>query len=395
MRSVGVSVALTLLGGLAAARGPAEDKPLFRVVVRSTLDLPRPGETVEVPARALGEMARGDGLARVRVTDSRSGGEILSQPVDSDGDGAADLLVFQADLEPRGERSFTLRSGERRTPRREDYRVHGRFVRERFDDFAWENDRIAHRMYGAALETWPKEPLSSSGVDVWCKRTRRLVVNDWYMTDDYHRDRGEGGDFYSVGRTRGCGGSGLWHEGRLYVSRNFRVSRVLAGGPLRLVFELEYEPFEAGPVSVSELKRVTVDAGRNLHRFENRYRFYRREGQVQGDVVWAAGIAKHASSVAREDRLAGWLRTWEPLPGDNGNLGCAVLVDPALLVETAEAGGDHLVIARSPAAATAVYHAGAGWDRSGDFAGPADWDRYVEEWSRRLRSPLEVEVKAQ
>ena len=71
-------------------------------------------------------------------------------------------------------------------------------MRERHDDFAWENDRVAHRMYGTGLETWKKEPLTSSGIDVWVKRARRLVINDWYMTDDYHRDNGDGADFYSV-----------------------------------------------------------------------------------------------------------------------------------------------------------------------------------------------------
>ena len=81
-------------------------------------------------------------------------------------------------------------------------------MRERRDDFAWENDRTAHRMYGKALETWAQEPLTSSSVDVWFKRTRRLVINDWYMVDDYHRDNGEGADMYSAGKSRGCGGNG-------------------------------------------------------------------------------------------------------------------------------------------------------------------------------------------
>ena len=91
-----------------------------------------------------------------------------------------------------------------------DFRAYGRFVRERRDDFAWENDLVAHRMYGAALETWAQEPLTSSAVDVWVKKTNRLVINDWYMTDDYHRDTGEGADLYSAGRTRGCGGNAVW-----------------------------------------------------------------------------------------------------------------------------------------------------------------------------------------
>jgi len=78
-------------------------------------------------------------------------------------------------------------------------------ARERHDDFAFENDRVAHRMYGPALETWKADPLTSSGIDVWVKRTPRLVVNEWYQSDDYHRDNGDGADFYSVGPSRGCG----------------------------------------------------------------------------------------------------------------------------------------------------------------------------------------------
>ena len=106
--------------------------------------------------------------------------------------------------------------------------VYGRFVRERFDDFVWENDLVAHRMYGPALETAAKEPLVSSGIDTWVKRAHRLVVNDWFMTGDYHRDQGEGADFYGVGKSRGCGGLGLWAGGKLNVSKNF-VSLARAG----------------------------------------------------------------------------------------------------------------------------------------------------------------------
>ena len=155
-------------------------------------------------------------------------------------------MIFQADLKPREARRFTLTIGERRIPKKEEFRAYGRFVRERRDDFAWENDLVAHRMYGAALETWAQEPLTSSGLDVWVKRTPRLVINEWYMVDDYHRNNGEGADLYSAGRTRGCGGSGLWRDGKLYTSINFRQTRSLANGPIRVMFELMYEPWDAG-----------------------------------------------------------------------------------------------------------------------------------------------------
>jgi hypothetical protein len=324
------------------------------------------------------------------VFDPGSGKEILAQGVDQDGDGKEDMLVFQADLPAGGERAFAVRSGDRRVYRKEDFRVYGRFVRERHDDFAWENDRVAHRMYGEALETWAQEPLTSSTLDVWVKRTRRLVLNDWYMADDYHRDHGEGADFYSAGPTRGCGGSAIWSDGQLRGSRNFRGSRVLAAGPVRLVFELRYEPWDiGGGRAVSERKRVTLDAGSHFNRFDN---VYTVTGGT-GEPSWAAGIKKAAGADVRVEKAAGWIRTWEPIRDGNGHLGCVVLLDPAAVVDVTEAAGNVLAVARLGAEGRASYYAGSAWDKSGDFAGVAEWDRHVQELAERARSPLQVEVR--
>jgi hypothetical protein len=339
------------------------------VVVHNDLPLARPSETIELTAAALAPL--GKDLTRIHVFDS--GKELVAQTLDLDGDGSAESVIFQTDMPASGSRTFELRLGEPRVHRKEDFRVYGRFVRERFDDFAWENDRVAHRMYGAALETWQKEPLTSSTVDVWLKRTRRLIVNDWYMVDDYHRDTGEGADFYSAGKSRGCGGSGLWRDGKLVVSKNFRDSHVLANGPIRLVFELVYPGFET--------KRITLDAGQNFNRFESRY-------DDAAVAQYAAGIRKQPDDHFRAERAAGWIRTWEPVKGGTGQFGCALVFNPAAIADVTEGDGNHLVVAKTPA----VYYAGSGWDRSGDFSGVEDFDRYVEQWVQRVKSPLRVEV---
>ena len=358
----------------------AADAPSLSVAVHNDLQFARRSETIELSASSLAPL--GADLTKIHVFEQGSTREVLAQALDLDGDGNFESLLFQADVPARGTRAFDLRPGERRTYRKEDFRVYGRFNRERFDDFAWENDRVAHRMYGAALETWQKEPLTSSTVDVWLKRTRRLVINDWYMADDYHRDTGEGADFYSAGKSRGCGGSGLWRDGRLVVSKNFRQSRVLANGPIRLVFELQYPMWNDAPGIRSETKRVTLDAGQNFNRFESRY-------DVDGaDLKYAAGIKKQPATQLRVERGAGWLRTWEPVKDGAGEFGCAVVFDPKTIVDVTEAEGNHLVVARAPA----VYYVGSGWDRSGDFVEMADFDRAIEQWVQRVASPLRVEV---
>ena len=382
MRMTTVLGFLVLAG--ASARGAGTS---ILVRVTNPLDAPRPAETVEVVAAALAPGVPAADLPRLVVTEGRSGREVLSQAVDEDGDGAFDRLVFQSDFAPGETREFTLVLGEARKPRLADYRVYGRFVRERHDDFAWENDRVAFRIYGQALETFEKEPLTSSTVDAWSKRTRRLVLNDWYQVDDYHRDHGEGGDFYSAGRSRGCGGSGLMVDGTLAVSKNFRSSRVLASGPLRVVFEASYPEWEKPGLGVTEVKRVTLDAGSHFNRFES---FYRPDG----DVTWAAGIRKAKDVVPRVDRERGVVRTWEHLTsyGDNGWLGCGLVIDPGAVVDVVEQGGNQLVVARTPKGRPATWYAGSGWDRSGYFPDVAAWDRHLDAFAARLRSPLKVEV---
>lgn len=384
---MGASSLLRPAAILLLAAGPLlADGGAVRVEVTNALDLCRAGETVAVPAGAAAGLAAA-GLAKAAVVDEATGKVLLAQAVDSDGDGTHDLLVFQADFAPRQKRAFLVKPGARAPYREEDFRVYGRFARERHDDFLWENDRVAHRMYGPALETWLAEPLTSSTVDVWCKRAGRLVVNDWLMVDDYHRDRGEGADFYSAGRSRGAGGSGIFREGRLFCARNFRTSRVLAAGPVRLVFELTYEAWDAGGTRVSEVKRVTLDAGSRFNRFESFY-------TAGSPVAHAAGLKKAAGASLRVERGAGTVRSWEPLKGDNGWLGLALVVDPASLADVVEADGNVLAVCRPASAGPAVHWAGSAWDRAGEVRSVEEWDRVVAELVERLRSPLKVEIAA-
>jgi hypothetical protein len=385
LTAVGLAWSIASLPALGVSQGPTAI-----VSVKNATDLTRPSETITLSAQDLQRLLATDDVRRVHVRDA-SGRELLTQAIDLNDDGTFEELIFQANIGPRETKTFSLAVGERLMPRREDFKAYGRFVRERRDDFAWENDRIAHRMYGAALETWAQEPLTSSAVDVWVKRVRGLVINNWYMLDDYHRDNGEGGDFYSAGKSRGCGGNGLWVAGKLYPSANFRDSRVLANGPIRVMFELVYQPWDAAGIKVSEVKRITLDAGQNMDRFESRYTL---DGAPR-ELTHAIGIKKNAGSASVASREHGSLRTWEAFKGTDGHLGCGVALDPAQIVEFTEGDGNYLVVAKVPANAPAVYYAGFGWDKSGDVAGVEDWDRYLEQFARRLRSPLEVKVGAQ
>jgi unsaturated rhamnogalacturonyl hydrolase len=381
---------LILLIVLAAFSQPTLSAgPAATVTVKNPIALSRLSETIVLGAAAIKQAMTVDDLRKVHVTDVATGKEILAQPVDVDDDGTFDEVIFQADLAPNATRTFALSVGERQTYTKDQFKAYGRFVRERRDDFAWENDRTAHRIYGKALETWAQEPLTSSSVDVWFKRTRRLVINDWYMVDNYHRDSGEGADMYSAGKSRGCGGNGIWADGRLYPSANFIDSRTLANGPIRVMFELTYPAWDAGGRSITEVKRITLDAGQNMNRFESRYTV-----KPAGPLVQAAGIKKHPEAAVNRDAARGLLRTWEPVKADGSHFGCGIIVSPATFVEFGEADSNLLVATKVDASGTAVYYAGAGWDKSGDFADVAAWDAYLAQAAERLRAPLVVTVAA-
>jgi len=378
---------LIVLGLCALGTGAPAAAPGAVVTVKNGLDIARPSETVVLTAAVIRQAMPVEDLRTVHVTDIATGKDVLAQPVDLDDNGTFDEVVFQVDIGPRATQTFALSVGPRQVYTKDQFKAFGRFVRERRDDFAWENDRIGHRMYGKALETWAQEPLTSSTVDVWFKRTRRLIVNEWYMVDDYHRDNGDGADMYSAGRSRGCGGNGIWDGGKLYTSANFIESRSIANGPIRVMFELTYPAFDAAGAKVTEVKRVTLDAGQNLDRFESRYIAAPALPKVQ-----AAGIKRHPDAIVFRDKLRGLLRTWEPVKQDGSHFGCGILVDPSSVVDFAEADGNVLVATKIAPGGMATYWAGFGWDKSGDFATDGDWDRYLDLAAQRIRSPLAVSV---
>ena len=363
------------------------------VTAVNKLPLARASQTIELSAAQLAPLDAKE-LNTVHVKDS-TGKELLAQAVDADGDRyrKADIVIFQTDFAANETKTFTVTVGAKQVFKRQQFKAFGRFNRERFDDFVWENDRIAHRTYGKALETWNGEPLTSSTIDIWSKRTPRMVVNDWYLSDDYHTDHGDGADYYSAGPSRGCGGNGLWAADRLWTSRNFVNSRVLANGPIRVMFELEYAPFQVDNISVSEVKRITLDAGSQLDRFQSFYGQFTRPGQTQ-KLITGIGLKKTGGEQVEANAERGWLLKWEKVEKNAGNQGLAVIVDPKTFEKQSEDKLNHLILAKASELWT-TYWAGFCWDKAGQITDAAAWKKYVDEFAQGAQSPIEVNVTAE
>jgi hypothetical protein len=375
---------------LLAQTAPATSPASLTIKATNKLSIARASETIELSAKDLAPLGEKD-LKKIHVADA-SGKELLTQAIDNDGDEmlAFDAVLFQSAFGPGETKTFTVTAGKKVEYKKEDFKAYGRFNRERFDDFAWENDRIAHRIYGKALETWKGEPLTSSAVDVWLKRTPRLVQNDWYMLENYHSDAGEGADFYSAGPSRGVGGNGLWAADKLWTSKNYVQSRTLASGPIRVLFELTYEPFDVDGNAVAETKRISLDAGQSLDHLQSVYK-----PSKPGALTCAIGIRKKGPGVALTSKdlnaAAGWLATWEPVEKGNGNMGAALVLDPKQLQDSIEDERNVLLRVKVPDNNAVSYWAGAGWDKNG-FADYAAWKAYVEQFAQGVASPIVVIV---
>jgi len=371
---------------------PAQRIAGITVRAENALQVERADEVLELPWADLQRRIPGITRDRVRVVDAATGAEAATQPFDSNGDGTVDQLLVLASFWPGERKDLVVQAAAPASAPRQ--RVHARHDEHR-DDVAWESDRIAFRIYGQGLwNAHEYEPLVSSGLDLWVKSVRDLVVEKWYGKghDAYHVDTGEGADFYTVGPTLGAGGDAVWRDGKMYPAKNFKSYRILADGPIRTVFELRYDPWDAGGVQVTETRRFTLDAGQNLGRMEST--FTTADGS---DVSYVIGTVKREGIVGSTSRAGawGWLATWGPVErknGGHGQLGTGVLMPRERIAEVREL-GDHFVLQSTARSGVPVMHyVGGGWTDSGDFRGVEDWWRHLDRLSQRLASPVRVTI---
>jgi pectinesterase len=379
------------------------------VTVSHGLDAPRPSETIAIPWTDVNAALPGAYLQKIAIKDAAGNSlpyqvtNVAPQAKDPKNVGAAyGDLIFQYSF-AAGEKSaqFTIERTDVVSPVF-PAKVFARYVPERLDDFAWENDKVAHRTYGQALgEPAPagvvKEVLVTSGLDIWSKRVSYPIVERWYNKghDHYHKDQGEGMDMFSVGKSRGCGGTGVWDgQGQtLFVGRNYKTWKVIANGPIRAIFELTYDAWDANGVKVSEVKRFTVDAGHNLDRLDSTFTF---EGVPA--ITVAVGLNKNNADKGQEPRVdviknkeAGILAQWTAQKS-NGSLGTAVLIPGGKLEGYVEDALNELALTKAEPGKPVTYYVGAGWTRTGDFPTKQSWEKYLLDFAARLKSPITVKL---
>jgi hypothetical protein len=392
------------------AAGAAER---LTIVASHELDAARPSETIVVPWPEVNR-ALPNALVQHIVVKDAAGHALPYQvtnvaPLSKDPKNigvAYGELLFQHSFAAGEKRaSFTVEKTEALQPVF-PVKAYARYVQERLDDFAWENDRIAHRIYGPALAAPAppgsgKEVLETSGIDIWFKRVDYPIVDRWYNKghDHYHKDEGEGLDMYNVSQSRGAGGTGVWAGGKLYTSGNYRGWKLLANGPVRAVFELSYDAWDAGGVKVTEVKRFTVDAGQQLDQVESTFGFTGADR-----LTVAVGLNKTPANKKHEPQIAvahapadraraAWMTQWVALKAApaNGAYGTAVVLPGA--AGFADDGLNELALAEVEPGKPLRYWIGAAWDKAGHIVSQEAWQAYVATAAARAAHPLKITLQ--
>jgi len=382
---------ITILAGILAILAILACSKSQIIEVTNNENFDRPGEVIEVNLNGI-ELQDVNNL----ILKDKNDNTIPFQLIDLDNDGTHDQLIFQADLKAGEIIEVYCESGK---PARIDSATsitYCRYVPERMGDFAWENDRVAFRMYGPECQRVFEEGnpagLISSGIDCWLKRVPYPIINKWYKKESnggsYHQDDGEGLDNFTVGKSRGCGGTAIRNNGSYILSTNFYEWEVIANGPIRSIFELRFKPVEFNGKLIGETKRFTMDAGSNLYKCEITF-----EGDANIDTV-GIGLTLHNNlGITSGNDIEGWISYWEPL--DDSEIGMGILIgkdkkeDSAMFLKTDNDQENYWLLV-SPEGNQLTYFAGFGWKKSGDFVSIGDWETYLENQSRRIGHPPAV-----
>ncbi|MDR2810971.1 MAG: DUF4861 domain-containing protein [Tannerellaceae bacterium] len=307
-------------------------------------------------------------------------------------------VVFPVTVPANGTTGFTIKTG---TPEVYDTLVYGRQYPERLDDIAWENDRIAFRLYGPSLQASGERAF---GYDVWVKNVPDLVVEDRYYQElvngiTYHVDHGNGLDYYNVGPTLGAGASALMVNDTLVYPYCYKTYEILDNGPLRFTVKLTYNPLQINEdLNVIETRLLSLDAGSQWNKVTLSF-----EG-LSKKTPLATGIVIHgASKDYQANASEGFIAYADPVDSANGQLyvGC---VFPFAVKETSavyfsdrekterKAEGHVLAYSDYIPGTDFTYYWGGGWSKWG-FPTSTDWFAYVKAFSQKINVPLIVRVQ--
>ncbi len=366
-------------------------EPIF-ITIENSLDKDRAYETLELTA----DFLKINDLSSVGIKNKETNTLEITQLVDNDGDGTGDLLLFQPKIAANTKKTFEIVSITSKESPKTKNLCFSRFVPERTDDYTWENNKVAFRIFGPTAQKMKEANVAggtlSSGVDAWLKKVEYPIINKWYKKEletagTYHEDNGEGLDNFHVGVSRGVGGIAVKKDTTYYISKNYTKWKTITTGPLRTSFYVEYESWDAGGKLIKESRIISLDLGSNLSKFEI---------NIEGSNTISAGLTLHEKDgIVTSNENNNWISYWQP--HGSSELGTAIIAAPNTFIGYDKY--DTKIIDLSNAYAhlkvndnKVVYYAGFGWKESRQFKNQLEWENYLDTFSRNIQNPLLVSI---
>lgn len=365
------------------------------ITVTNSLPIDREFETIELTKKSLG-LATSVKLENYAVKEAGTNTFLTTQSIDNDGDGITDVLLFQPKIKASSQQDFEVLVAE--NPSKETViSCYSRFVPERTDDYAWENNKVAFRTYGPVAQKMVEDKISggtlTSGIDAWLKRVDYPIINKWYEkatngTGTYHKDTGEGLDNFHVGDSRGVGGIAVKVDDQYYFSKNFTSWKTITTGPIRTSFILTYADWDAKGNKITESKLISLDYGSYLSRFEI---------NITGTKSIAAGLTLHDKKGTTGTNIKeGWLSHWEPI--DDSEIGTGIVAPKNTLTSfdnhiTEDKDLSNLYGNIEVKNNKAIYYVGFGWKKGSPFQTQKQWETYLSSFAKKINTPLVVKVK--
>lgn len=365
------------------------------ITVTNSLPIDREFETIELTKKSLG-LATSVKLENYAVKEAGTNTFLTTQSIDNDGDGITDVLLFQPKIKASSQQDFEVLVAE--NPSKETViSCYSRFVPERTDDYAWENNKVAFRTYGPVAQKMVEDKIAggtlTSGIDAWLKRVDYPIINKWYEkatngTGTYHKDTGEGLDNFHVGDSRGVGGIAVKVHDQYYFSKNFTSWKTITTGPIRTSFILTYADWDAKGNKITESKLISLDYGSYLSRFEI---------NITGTKSIAAGLTLHDKKGTTGTNIKeGWLSHWEPI--DDSEIGTGIVAPKNTLTSfdnhiTEDKDLSNLYGNIEVKNNKAIYYVGFGWKKGSPFQTQKQWETYLSSFAKKINTPLVVKVK--
>ncbi len=366
------------------------------ITISNSLNTDREFETVEISKTSL-RLKASDKLEYYRVKELGTSTYLISQCVDENGDGINDVLLFQPKIKALATKKYEIVLTVLDIIKEPTIFCYSRFVPERIDDYAWENNKVAFRTYGPVAQKMTEDKVKggtlTSGIDAWLKRVEYPVLNKWYEkyttgTGTYHKDTGEGLDNFHVGDSRGIGGVALKIDSVYYYSKNFISWKTITTGPLRTSFTLTYADWDAKGNKIKEVKHISLDYGSFLSKFEI---------EVSGTNTISTGITLHNNDGKTESNLkAGWIDYWQPI--DDSELGTGIVFPKNTMISAEKYMNPNKELCNLYAALKVVnnkvtYYTGFGWKKQGEFTTKEAWENYLTNYATKINNPLIVKIK--